>query len=296
MERNDKLKMFANEIGYIKNENFRKFAEELIANADDYFFVVPASSSGKYHPQFSLGTSGLVRHTRCVAYFAKAMAESFNFNDEDTDLLIIAALAHDIKKQGNNTGHTVREHPLLASNYVCDIMKKFSEDIITNEQIQKICCAVVSHMGKWENLPEFTRGKEPYPMPANDFEKALQSADYIASRKAILEFDFPATDTVSLPVNESVGTNTIERPSVDSFSFNDLENYVIPFGKHSGKTFKEIISSGYLDWMARAENFNFKYEQSLAQRFLYLTDNIKYKQYAPADSNLGVSINDDLPF
>ena len=27
-----------------------------------------------------------------------------------------------------------------------------------------------------------------------------------------------------------------------------------------------------------------------------LTDNIKYKQYAPADSNLGVSKNDDLPF
>ena len=123
MLREDKLKLFVNEFNYIKNVNLRKFAEEIIANADDWFFVEPASLSGKYHPKFSLGEGGLMRHTRCVAYWATAMAESFNLSQEDSDLLVIAALAHDIKKHDNNKRY-MREHPLLASDYVCKIMEK----------------------------------------------------------------------------------------------------------------------------------------------------------------------------
>ena len=115
ISRDDKIKMFINEIGDIKDANLKAFATELIANADDYFFVVPASSSGKYHPPFDLGDGGLVRHTRLVAYMAKSLAESYCFSDYDTDCLIVAALAHDIKKQGNgDTGHTVWDHPILA--------------------------------------------------------------------------------------------------------------------------------------------------------------------------------------
>ena len=183
MLREDKLKLFVNEFNYIKNVNLRKFAEEIIANADDWFFVEPASLSGKYHPKFSLGEGGLMRHTRCVAYWATAMAESFNLSQEDSDLLVIAALAHDIKKHDSNKRY-MREHPLLASDYVCKIMEKFSEDVITNEQVQKICCAVAAHMGKWEGTREWVKDttKELFPMPKNDFEKALQAADYAASR------------------------------------------------------------------------------------------------------------------
>ena len=285
MTREDKLKLFANEFAYIKNENLKKFAEEVIANADDWFFVEPASLSGKYHPTFSLGEGGLVRHTRCVAYFAMAMAESMNFNDEDSDLIIIAALAHDIKKHDNNKNY-MREHPLLASEYLCTIMEKFSEDIITNEQVQKICCAVASHMGKWEAKEPWLKGKEPFPMPLNDFEKALQAADYIASRKKILEFDFDIVESVNLPkLNEQ---KTID---INSYTLVDLENYVIPFGKHKGKTFKEVKPTGYLDWMAKQIDFNFKDVQSLAKKYLaYLngeiTDNTQ-------KTNTEI---DDLPF
>ena len=295
MIRENKIKMFANELAYIKNENLRKFAEELIANADDYFFVVPASSSGKYHPQFALGDGGLVRHTRCVAYFAKAMAESFNFNQEDSDLLVIAALAHDIKKQGNNTGHTVREHPMLASDYVCHIMEKFGEDVITNEQIQKICCAVASHMGKWENLPEWTRGKEPFPMPSNDFEKALQAADYVASRKAIEVFTFDSTDEVELPKLQEQRKDV----DVDSYTLADLEVYVVPFGKHRGKTFKEVKPTGYLDWMVKQVDFNCKDVQDLAKRYLAIL-NGEINETLAVENNMNevvaTAADEDLPF
>ena len=299
MTREDKIKLFVNELNYIKNQNFKKFAEELIGSADDYFFVVPASSSGKYHPSFSLGEGGLVRHTRCVAYFAQAMAESLNLSQEDSDLLIIAALAHDIKKQGDNTGHTVREHPLLASTYICEIMNKFSEDIITNEQVQKICGAVVSHMGKWEHLPEYTRGKEAYPMPNNDFEKALQAADYIASRKAILEFDFAPTENVVLPVNE-VKTNN--KREVNTYTLEELHNFIVPFGQNKGKTFKEVKDNGYLFWMTSQEVFNAVDIQSLAKRYLLLLGEkcgaypINVTLNTENSDNKEILNSDDLPF
>ena len=286
MTREDKIKLFVNEINYIKNANLRKFAEEIIANAGDWFFVEPASTSGKYHPKFSLGDGGLMRHTRCVAYWATAMVESLNLSQEDSDLLVIAALAHDIKKHDDN-GRFLREHPLLASDYVCEIMKKFSEDVITNEQVQKICCAVAAHMGKWEGTREWVKDltKELFPMPSNDFEKALQAADYIASRKLILEFDFAPTDNVELPVNEVNNRTSNDRPSIETYDFNDLETYVMPFGIHKGKTINEIHNTtmrygkSYIDWIASQEDFNNKYERDLSRKFLYLLDNVKYSQY-----------------
>lgn len=45
-------------------------------------------------------------------------------------------------------------------------------------------------MGKWANYNEFIGNKKAYPMPQTLFEYALQSADYIASRKELILFDF----------------------------------------------------------------------------------------------------------
>jgi uncharacterized protein (DUF3820 family) len=146
-------------------------------------------------------------------------------------------------------------------------MEKFSEEVITNEQVQKICGAVASHMGKWEGTREWVKEpKELYPMPSNDFEKALQAADYVASRKAILEFDFPQTETVALPVTE----NKVNTVDIDGIPLSELENYVINFGKHNGKTFKEIKPTGYLDWMCKQEDFFKKDTQAAARRYLQL--------------------------
>ena len=68
MNRADKIAMFSKEIGSIVDDDLRKLATEVIAQADDYFFTIPASSTGKNHPPFSLGEGGLVRHTKCVVY------------------------------------------------------------------------------------------------------------------------------------------------------------------------------------------------------------------------------------
>lgn len=193
MNKEDKIALFAKEIDAIEDDDLRKLATEIIAYADDYFFIIPASSTGKNHPPFSLGEGGLVRHTKCVVYMVKCLCESFVVDGYKRDMLIVAALAHDIKKQGDCTegvGHTVHEHPRLAAQYVYQTYCMISDDIYTFGGIVEIICnAISSHMGKWGAYPKYIGDKNPLPMPSNEFEKILQAADYIASRREILDFN-----------------------------------------------------------------------------------------------------------
>lgn len=303
ISREDKIKMFINEIGDIKDADLKAFATELIANADDYFFVVPASSSGKYHPPFDLGDGGLVRHTRLVAYMARSLAESYCFSDYDTDCLIVAALAHDIKKQGNgDTGHTVWDHPILAMHYIQDIYGKTSFNVPA-ETIAKISNAVSSHMGKWGNEPRFCKGNTPLPMPVTEFDKALQAADYVASRKEITDFKFRDTEDVNI-----VAQPKSVLPPVNEMSLFELENYQMPFGKHKGKTLREVKPTGYLDWMLKQTDFANKDTQEIVRAYFnklresVTSDGrkkVKEENKAYAAENVSQSLpidEDDLPF
>lgn len=194
MTKEDKIKMFDLELNYINDADLKSLAIEIIANADDYFFTIPASSTGKNHPQFDLGEGGLVRHTRCVVYMARCMAESFGFSNYDKDTITVAALAHDIKKQGEGdkgVGYTIHNHPILASQYVSDIWSKI-KSTVPLKIILKIMNAISSHMGKWGHLSEYIGDNRPLPKPNTQFAKILHAADYIASRKALLDFDFNA--------------------------------------------------------------------------------------------------------
>ena len=74
----NKIKYFNKEIGYIKDESKRRDIEVLINLLPDYFFLIPASSSGKYHPKFALTNSGLVKHTKVAVRIAIDMFETVN--------------------------------------------------------------------------------------------------------------------------------------------------------------------------------------------------------------------------
>lgn len=264
MNNNMRLQLFANELNDIKDAKLQAFAVKLLTNAPDYFFTVPASSSGKYHPYFAREDNGLVKHTRCVVFFAECNAESFNFDSYMKDMLIVAAIAHDIKKQGNNNygKHTVWEHPELAHDYIIEMQAKYP-DLISIENATIIANAVLCHMGKWSHLPEFTRGKKAYPLPVSLFDYALQSADYMASRTEITGFHFRPTDgitftdstnltegkTTTIPVDNNTPTNN---------SVGDVGDETFKFGKHAGKTIKEVVTNhpDYIDWMLNKANFN----------------------------------------
>lgn len=262
MNNNMRLQLFANELNDIKDAKLQAFAVKLLTNAPDYFFTVPASSSGKYHPYFAREEGGLVKHTRCVVFYAECNAESFDFDPHLRDLVIIAALAHDIKKQGdNNYGkHTVWEHPELAYNFILETQKN-NPDLITVEDAIIIANAILCHMGKWSHHPEFTRGKKAYPMPVTLFDYALQSADYMASRTELTGFAFRSTDGVVVRGYETLNEEktTVETSPVQTESvLSDIGDTVFPFGKHVGKTIREVAAHhpDYIDWMINKANFN----------------------------------------
>lgn len=219
MECNDKVKVFDKEISLIKDGNIKKFAKEILKSADDWFFIEPASSSGRYHPDFAREIGGLVKHTKAVVYFLKEMyrSELYDIDEHHFGLLVVSAIAHDIKKYGesNNTGHTVKNHPELASIFVEKINKDKKGGYINKEDLKYVQNCILSHMGVFGDIK-----------PSTDDEKLLHLADLIASRKEIdLKFEKNTEKTIL--------------PTVDDF--------VIDFGMHQGKLIKDAPID-YLKW------------------------------------------------
>ena len=127
----NKLKYFKKEISYIKDESKKRDLEYLINLLPDYFFTIPASSSGKYHPKFALTNNGLVKHTKVAVRIAIDLFETINnFSDNDKDLIIIALIMHDGLKKGKEEGTgTKHEHPLLVSQMIMENTKNLEMDI-----------------------------------------------------------------------------------------------------------------------------------------------------------------------
>ena len=251
MTSKERIELFQRELSYIADSEIREFAKVLLENADDYFFTVPASSSGKYHPDFARGEGGLVRHTKAVAYFVNELIrpemEFGTVNRRDADILIVAAIAHDIKKQGDGIeGHTVREHPQLASDYVKKIYDEYEWETITTGDIHDMRYVIESHMGPWQE-----------PKPESRKQLILFYADFIASRKEIVGLDF-----IESGDNEAV--EAYEKPvyTVDGYKFD--------FGKTKGMTISEAYKAnpGYIKWIASKEDFGMVEVRKLVKEFL----------------------------
>ena len=98
----NKIKYFEQEIEYIKDESNKEDIKYLINLLPDYFFTIPASSTGKYHPKFASTNHGLVKHTKVAVRIAYDLFETVNnFTDNDKDLIIMALIMHDGLKKGN---------------------------------------------------------------------------------------------------------------------------------------------------------------------------------------------------
>lgn len=82
--------MFKIELGNIKSEKLHDFIEYVVNLLPDYFFEVAASSTGKYHPKYSLGEGGLVRHTKAAVKIAKDLMnlEQYRFSEDEKDVII----------------------------------------------------------------------------------------------------------------------------------------------------------------------------------------------------------------
>ena len=184
-----KKEMFQTEIGYIKNPKYAENIGIIIDLLPDYFFEVPASSTGKYHPKFSLGEGGLVRHTKSAIRIAHELLENnslFNtFTSDEKDMMIAALLVHDGLKSGLvKSEYTVFEHPLLMSKFIQDNRSKLTLD---DSEIELICSVIETHMGEWTRD---YKGNEVLEKPKTKYQKFVHMCDFLSSRKFLnIEFD-----------------------------------------------------------------------------------------------------------
>ena len=181
-------KVFEKELNYITNEDLKEFVIECLEKAPEYFYHIPASSSGKYHPYQDLGEGGLIRHTKAVVQVAMDLirCEQFCGAKYDKDEIISACILHDVIKNGfEDSSHTLIEHPLLASEFIQEV---FNSSKITYSKIWSSVNAIQhmikTHMGIWNKDKE---GNEVLPLISsyNDRGLLVHLADYISSRKYV---------------------------------------------------------------------------------------------------------------
>lgn len=194
MNRVDKIKIFEREISYIKDNNYRDNIKVLLKLLPDYFFEIPASSTGKYHPKYALGEGGLVRHTKVVTRIGYELLQNESiggaFTDNEKDLLLMAMMLHDGLKSGDpKEKYTRFDHPLLVSRMIKDNSDKLT---LKENEILLLRNAIEAHMGQW-NVDY--NGNEVLPKPSNKYQRFVHMCDFLASKK-FLEVEFDQSNNI----------------------------------------------------------------------------------------------------
>ncbi len=158
-------------IRLIENEIIRNFVVKCLGGAPKYFWRIPASSSGKYHPLLSLGNGGLVRHTIKAVEYGAQLCKKNSINGQKRDMIIAALILHDTCKAGieDTENHSYyQQHAYLP--------RKVYEKIAERYTIPKTIFDLIdSHMGQWsEDHTKIPRTKE---------QRIVHFADFLASRK-----------------------------------------------------------------------------------------------------------------
>ena len=190
----EKINMFQREINYIKTERYRENIKKLISCLPDYFFEIPASSTGKYHPNYALGEGGLVRHTKVAVRIAYELLNDesigYQFKTEEKDMILMSLILHDGLKSGNpKEKYTRFDHPLL----VCAMIEKEAPNLtLTENEIKAMVNMISSHMGPWN---QDCNGTEVLPKPSNKYQRCVHMCDFLASKK-FLEVPFEKNEII----------------------------------------------------------------------------------------------------
>lgn len=174
------VNLFETELSLIQNEDLRNivraYMDEMVPA---YFWEIGASSSGKYHPCFSQGEGGLVRHTKAVCLFATELLRMSGYNylrQDYKDYIYAACIIHDTCKYGmtneiNNDdfANHAENAALLFDAFYCEKTGNYAPE--------KLLDAVKAHMGQWSTNYE--------DRPFTQIDRCVHMADYMASRSFI---------------------------------------------------------------------------------------------------------------
>ena len=173
------IKHFERELNLIVNEDLRMAVKSYMEEATpDYFWTDGASSSGKYHPKFSQGEGGLVRHTKAVVMFAEELLRMSSYaymKDEYKDYVIAACILHDTAKYGISE-YDKSEYKNHAFN-AAKAFVEYAEQVMNYKPSEFLLNSIVAHMGQWSTEKE--------DRPFTNIDRCVHMADYMASRSFI---------------------------------------------------------------------------------------------------------------
>ena len=180
----DREKLIECELGYLKIDKVKNACLEVIKLLPDYFFVVPASSTGKYHPDYALGDGGLLRHSKAAIRIGYELLSDPAIGDKYTelekDLMLMALLIHDGLKSGlEKEKYTRFDHPLLMADFLMDNEEVLGLEV---EEIEFLGDVIKTHMGPWTK--DYS-GNDVLEKPKTKYQNFVHMCDFLASRKCI---------------------------------------------------------------------------------------------------------------
>ena len=230
----ERLKLVQPILDTFINDDIKEFTIVLLDNLPEYIWHVGASSTGKYHPQYSLGEGGLMRHQMAVVRFLNFFFELEQYNSKLTsremDLMRLAGLCHDGMKSGSQedyekSRYTKFDHPIQMANMI----RSYDGQYLNHDELEMVAITISKHMGAWNTDKNSSL---ELPKPNDKFSRMLHVADYLASRKCLtMDFEDYAPPKVEVP---------------------DLKTFVMPFGsKHKGELLIDIAKNdpSYITWM-----------------------------------------------
>lgn len=220
-------------IATIVNEDIREFAKVLVDGLPQYIWEVGASSTGKYHPAYSLGVGGLMRHqiavVRFLNYFFELEQYNTKFTSREQDLMRVAGLVHDGRKSGEQSDYersrfTKFDHPLQMAN----VIRSYDGQYLNHDELEFMAHCIESHMGQWSTD---RKSSVVLPKPMDEYQHFVHLADYLASRKDL-----------------TMAFDNVEQPKVTPANVDD---YVIGFGKYKGTKLADLFKKdlNYCMWL-----------------------------------------------
>lgn len=150
------------EINAIPDEQIRTWTRVAIQNCEPDFWTVPASHTGKYHPEDERLEGGTVIHTKRAYFVLQFLIEAErHWVDENLESQMLSAiLLHDICR-GEGRYHAEAVLPYYTT--------KLGEAFV--QKYPLIMQMVVRHMGRWGEDKPITR-----------MDQLVHTADNVASK------------------------------------------------------------------------------------------------------------------
>lgn len=180
------LSPFLPVIDKIHNAGIRSFVRAVLLHAPPWFWTTSSGLDNTNYPPDELEPGGLVLHTIRVARIAYDISIAQDRTQREIDMLLAAALLHDLTKAVEEVDGSIGYDPMHAYtvegyiNWVREEDERTATDVssstlfIDEDDLQVILRMIRCHKGVWSPIPE------TYPL--TPLEWALHFSDMLAQK------------------------------------------------------------------------------------------------------------------